>query len=137
MRHYSSAEEENRRRRDLGTLLDLPVVKRPTAQLRNHDDIAENQQESNVVGSAGAMLDAKERQYLKVIMSNPNKASSAYAKLARMSTKTALKARRRLIELGLLKEERLNANGRGRSVIVLRPTDAARRLLEKRRDETP
>jgi len=136
MRPFSSTEEEQRRIRDLGTLLDLPVVRCPIGRGHDHESSGKCPPEPMVDHATNLPLDAKAKRYLEVIVSNPGKPSSAYAKLARISNKTALAVRRRLIELGLLKEESLNANARGRSVILLRPTEAALRLVEEPGNET-
>lgn len=129
--------DEQRRSQDPGELADLPVTRDSGFVLLDDDLWEDAPAERRPITSSGLQVDGREQRFLEAVVTHSGEPSSAYAKLARMSSKTALKARKRLIELGLLKEEKLNANARGRSVILLRPTEAARRLLEERKGETP
>jgi hypothetical protein len=137
MRTNSRPRDEQRRSPELGELADLPVI-RDSDFVPLDDDLWEDApDECRTTTSSGLQVDGTEQRFLETVVTHSGEPSSAYAKLARMSSKTALKARKRLIELGLLQEEKLNANARGRSVILLRPTEAARRLIEESKGETP
>ena len=63
--------------------------------------------------------DEREHRFCKAIAEHPMQPSSQYAKLARMSSKTAVRIRRRLIEIGYIREHTVDPAGRGRSTILL------------------
>lgn len=68
-------------------------------------------------------LTGEDGDYLRVIMANPGRPSSQYAKLAGFSVRAAQDIRKRLIERGFLREHSVATGGRGRSAIVLEPTE--------------
>ena len=70
-----------------------------------------------------------EMRFLKTVIDNPEKPSSAYAKLVGMYAQKAISVRRRLVKTGYLQEERINVNKRGRASIMLIPTEKAYRLF--------
>jgi DNA-binding MarR family transcriptional regulator len=63
--------------------------------------------------------------------------SSQYAKLACMSSKTAVRVRRRLVDAGYLREHTVDSAGRGRSSILLEvlPAGLERIAQHERRSE--
>ena len=66
---------------------------------------------------------ASEHEYrlCKVIVEHPFQGSSAYAKLAGMSPKTAQVARRRLLAAGFIRERVVNYARRGPPTLLLEP----------------
>ena len=60
-----------------------------------------------------------EYRLCKAVAQSPLKPSSQYAKLAGMSSKTAIKARRKLVEIGFIYERRVDSSDRGPSTMLL------------------
>ena len=61
----------------------------------------------------------KEFSFCKAIVENSMQPSSAYSKLAGISSKSAVKIRTHLISKKYIKENKINSGGRGRSTILL------------------
>ena len=61
----------------------------------------------------------REYRFCKAVAEHPMRRSSAYPKLARISSKTAVRVRQRLVELGYIREHTVDPPGRGRSTILL------------------
>lgn len=61
----------------------------------------------------------REYRFCKAVADHPLKPSSAYPKLAGMSSKTAQTVRRSLVGKGYIREHTLDTKGRGRSALVL------------------
>lgn len=76
-----------------------------------------------------ARLSEAELRYLRTVVDYPGQPSSAYPRLARIGTRRAQEIRSQLVRAGLLREHPLQTAGRGRSAIVLEPTEAARRVI--------
>jgi hypothetical protein len=70
-----------------------------------------------------------DERFLRAVIDHPGEPSSAYAKLAGMSTGRALQCRRRLVADGYLREHPVATGRRGRNAIALEPTDLAMRFL--------
>lgn len=77
----------------------------------------------------GGEMDESEYRLARVIQLNPCRPSARYAKLAGMSSKTAVKARRRLIEKGLVLERKEERSGRGGRSLLLELTSEGVRAL--------
>ena len=75
-------------------------------------------------------LSQAEKRYLEIVVSNPGKGSSFYPKLARISARKALQIRKRLLDLGYIKERQVSVRNRGRPSTLLEPTPRAREELE-------
>ena len=76
------------------------------------------------------VLEPVERRLLEAVVKQPGGPSSRYPKLAGTSHRKALKVRKRLVELGFLREEQVNTKARGRASIILTPTDRAVEFLQ-------
>jgi hypothetical protein len=116
--------------RDLRKLHDLPVTVatkyrdwRP-GWLEPNPRAAPHEPTSTAPG-----LSNEEMRFLKVVMDNPLKPSSAYPKLVRVSPRKAIEIRRRLVELGLLREIKVNTKPRGRASTLIEATQRAVELL--------
>jgi hypothetical protein len=70
-----------------------------------------------------------EIRYLRAVVGNPGRPSSAYAKLAGMSSRRAQGIRQRLVEAGYLCQHAVANNRRGRDSIVLEPLEPARQAV--------
>ncbi len=71
-------------------------------------------------------LDDAERRFLEVVLADPGRPSSHYAKQTGLSGKRAAVIRARLVSLGLLREHQVATGARGRRAIVLEPLAPAR-----------
>ena len=71
------------------------------------------------------MLDEAAIRFLKAVIRNPGRPSSAYARLAGLGTQQAVNLRSRLVEAGFLRENRVTTGVRGRQAIVLEPLPPA------------
>lgn len=80
-------------------------------------------------------LSEAEFDYLRAVVDYPGQPSGAYPKLAGIGTRRAQGIRKRLVELGFVREHRVNTSGRGRAAIVLEPLDAARRIVDQDRPD--
>lgn len=75
-------------------------------------------------------LTGDEFRLLTVVIDSPGLGVSEYPKLARMGNKKTLDTRQSLKQKGLLAEETLQKNARGRSTVVLTPTPQALEVIE-------
>lgn len=115
MKDYDNADRE--RADSLGNLLDLPVE--VAAEFR--DWVPDWLQQGP--------LSTEEMRFLKVVIGNPGQASSVYPKLAQMSVNKAVKTRKRLVELGYLRETSVRTKARGRASIIVEATKLAADLF--------
>ena len=76
-----------------------------------------------------------ELRYIQAVINNPGTPSRALPKLARMSPKRAQGIRRRLVELGYVREHSVATGKRGRAAIVLEPLEPALQLVREARGE--
>lgn len=76
-------------------------------------------------------LSEAEKRYLRAVVDKPGEISSAYSKMARMSTRKALEIRKRLVALGYIGEHELNTAKNGRPSIVLEPTSQGLQKLKE------
>ena len=76
-----------------------------------------------------------ELRYIEAVINNPGTPSSALAKLARVGPQRAQKIRRRLVDLGYLREHSVSTGKRGRAAIVLEPLEPALQLARDARGE--
>ena len=76
-----------------------------------------------------------ELRYIQAVINNPGTPSNELAKLARMSSKRAQRVRRRLVELGYLREHSISTGKRGRAAIVLEPLEPALELVREERGD--
>ncbi len=76
-------------------------------------------------------LSETEFDYLRAVVEHPGQPSSAYPGLAGIGAKRAQDVRKRLVDLGFLREHRVNTSGRGRAAILLEPLEAAHRLVSQ------
>ncbi len=70
-----------------------------------------------------------ELRYVHAVVNNPGVPSSSLPRLARISPKRAQNIRRRLVELGYLREHGVSTGKRGRTAIVLEPLEPALSLV--------
>lgn len=125
--------EDSSDSRGLDDLLALPVE--PASEFAawsadKHADIFENPLESARAGAAGPILSDAEIRFLQAVVAHPGQPSSAYPKQAGIGAQQAQKARKRLVELGFLREHRVNTGGRGRASLILEPIEAATEALK-------
>ena len=80
--------------------------------------------------STASALAPDEMDFLEHVVCAPGKPSSHYPKMARIGTSKAVRIRRHLVGLGYLREEQINVSGRGRSSIVLFPTELGFQTLD-------
>lgn len=111
----------SRARPELGSLSNLLVVEAVEFQdwRPQQNPIGPSRQHSP------ELLTDIERRFLKAVIDHPGQPSGKYAKLARIGPAQAVKARRRLVELGVLREHQVNTGARGRSSIVVEPLSKA------------
>ena len=79
--------------------------------------------------SSSKTADGVEIKLLRVIVENPMRPSSQYPKLAGISPNTFKKVRPTLKDKGFISEHKLQANTRGRSTILLGPTEQGTKYL--------
>jgi len=77
-------------------------------------------------------LQERERRYLKAVVEKPGKSSSHYTKLAGIGSRHGQRIRKRLVDLGYIRENKINTSSRGRPSIVLQPLEPAIKLMTKR-----
>jgi len=73
-----------------------------------------------------AFASEQEYRFCKVVAANLMQPSSIYAKLAGISSKTALSVRRRLVAAGYIAEHKVQKSSRGRASILLDVLPAGR-----------
>ena len=78
-----------------------------------------------------------ELRYIRAVIENPGTPSSVVAKLARMGPQRAQNIRRRLVDLGYLREHRVSTGKRGRAAIVLEPLEPALQLAREEESDRP
>jgi len=83
--------------------------------------------QSEAVSSDG--LTSVAIKLLRVIVEHPMQPSSQYPKLAGVSPNTFKKVRPILKEKGLISEYKMQANTRGRSTVLLAPTEQGKNFL--------
>jgi hypothetical protein len=71
------------------------------------------------------ILDEAAIRFIKVVLQNPGRPSSAYTRLAGLGAQQAIEIRERLVAAGFLREHRVTTGARGRQAIVLEPMPAA------------
>ena len=78
-----------------------------------------------------------ELRYLRCVVEYQGKPSSAYTQLAKIGHSRAQKIRRHLIDLGYLRERKINTSedGRGRMSIILEPLESALQILKRKETE--
>jgi len=76
-------------------------------------------------------LSHAELRYLQAVMQHAGQSSSAYPKLAGFGQRRGQGIRRRLVELGYLREHRVDTGGRGRASILLELLEPAHRALRE------
>ena len=76
----------------------------------------------------------REYRYCKAVVQTPFKSCSQYPALAGMSTKTALPIRRKLVARGFIRERIVSSGGRGRSTILLEPTQEGTTAVAQHED---
>lgn len=106
----------------LGDLLDLPV------------EVADGFRHWVPDWLQQGPLSTDQMRLLKVVFNNPGQASSVYPKLAQMSVHKAVKIRKRLVELGYLRETSVRTKSRGRASIIVETTKLAAELFEAKQE---
>jgi hypothetical protein len=79
--------------------------------------------------SKSKSVDETEITILRIIVEHPMRPSSQYPKLAGISPNTFKKIRPILKDKGFIDEHKLQANARGRSAILLGPTEQGKKYL--------
>jgi hypothetical protein len=120
---------------ELGDLLTLPVVPATEYQNWTPDGFEDSERTAESPASTAPELNKEDVRFLQTVIGEPGKPSSVYAKIARMSGRRAISVRRHLVEMGYLREIKLNANRRGRASLLLEPTQKARRLYQTNQGE--
>lgn len=77
----------------------------------------------------GSELSEEGRRYLRLVVEQPGQKARFYAKNLGMNGSRSAKVRRRLVELGLVREHRLATAARGRPALILEPLDGAQEAL--------
>jgi len=99
---------------DLGTLSNIPTVYAPEFDTWGFAS------EVSTAAMKPSMFDSEQEfLFCKAVADHPMQASSAYPKLAGISSKTATKVRLQLVAKGFIREHTLDSGGRGRSSILL------------------
>lgn len=73
-----------------------------------------------------------ELRFLRAVVEHPGQKSSEYARLAAISGKRAIEIRKKLANLGYIREHRVATGGRGRNAIVLEPLEDADEVFQTR-----
>ncbi len=122
---------------DLGPLADLPTIPatRPGDLSSGANTDATNQL-TPAPQTTDSAQDAALLRLLRAIIDQPGLPSSKYPKLAGMSSRKAVAARHQLVEQKLIRETELQTKARGRSAIVLTPTDRGTTLLSEHTSDT-
>lgn len=125
----SSHQEDDQSDRGLAGLLALPVEKAVEFQEWHpgRESVpAETRAQSKPKNS---MLSEAELSYLRVVVDHPGKPSSAYPAMAGIGARRGQVIRKRLVELGYLREHSVNTGKRGRASIILEPLEPALEVL--------
>ena len=77
--------------------------------------------------SANSLSEA-ELRFVQAVVDSPGRKSSDYVELAGIGAQRARSIRRRLVELGYIREHRVAVSPRGRPAIVLEPLEPAKRV---------
>ncbi len=120
---------------NLGDLADLPVV----AATEYLDWYAattggKRDEKAEVPKSKVVVLSGEKVHFLQTVIDNPDRPSSAYAKLAKMGVQKAIRIRKQLVDQGWIRETRLNASSRGGATILIEPTERAIELFKGKQD---
>lgn len=113
-------------RHDLGSLASLPVVEAAEFREWRPRDHAVGKSRDSVPTDS---LNDAEKRFLKAVVEHPGQPSGMYTKFIRMGPAQGAKARRRLVELGLIREHAVNTAARGRPSIIVEPLAGAREAL--------
>lgn len=113
--------------RGLKRLQALPVV--PAAEFFTRSPHIHPSPTAVANQSQAQILDEHEYHFCKKLIDCPLLPSSQYPKLLRVSSKTAVEVRRRLVERGLIHERRVDQGGRGRSTILLEASKRGREAV--------
>ena len=76
----------------------------------------------------------REYRFYKAVIDHPFQPSSAYPKLAGMSSKTAQAVRSSLIDKGYVRQHTLDTKGRGRSALVLEALPAGKAAVARQEE---
>jgi DNA-binding Lrp family transcriptional regulator len=79
----------------------------------------------------------RRRRFLEAIVDEPDRPSSHYPQKAAISNRKAQQIRKKLVEAGVLREERVNTNARGMGSNLLIVTELGLEALETINRETP
>ena len=123
--------------KDLGPLADLPTVAaaRPD-EFSSDANIDATNHPPQIPQQTDSTQDPAFRRLLQAIVINPGLPSSKYPKLACMSPRKAVAARNQLVEQKLIRETELQTKARGRSAIVLTPTEKGTALISDRTSDS-
>ena len=83
------------------------------------------------------LLDDLELQYLRLVIEDPGKPSSAYAKAAGVNGQRAAKIRAKLVDQGFIREHSVATNARGRTSIVIEPLASATEAVRANPENQP
>ncbi len=72
-----------------------------------------------------------ELRFLNAVIDHPGQPSGAYPPIAGIGAQRAQTIRQRLVQLGYLREHRVQTGGRGRAAIVLEPLEAVHAILDE------
>ncbi len=112
-------------------LFDLPVVRGRKYGHGQATRVSPNKDTGQDPPPATNELSDEERRFLKSVFEQPARPSSTYPKLAGISSRKAIRLRKQLVALGLLRETKVNTKPRGRPSILLEVTRRANDLLAK------
>jgi len=122
---------------DLGQLANLPTEVATEFVNWEPDWYKKESPGDSAKDSEYSTLGKAEKKYLRAIIDYPKMASTEYPKIAGMSTRKALKLRRRLTDLGYIREHVVSTANRGRPSIILEPTPKALQELQAISKEKP
>lgn len=115
-------EKNNKGDNDLGQLANLPTEVATEFVNWEPDWYKKESPGGPAEDSEYSTLGKAEEKYLRAIIDFPKMASTEYPKIAGMSTRKALKLRKRLTDLGCIREHVVSTANRGRPSIILEPT---------------
>ncbi len=114
----------------ISRLLALPV--QPASEFANwQPEQGQKSTKDSINKPSQDNLTRIEERYLRAVLQKPGQPSSAYAALTGIGTHQAIKARKRLVVSGFLREHRLQTAARGRASVVLEPLPAASAWIAK------